>query len=128
MDDNTPRLRAEFPLGGSLKIIASEPTPAQQLVLALTRAPKDGDGKAAARALRRLFSVMETLVGEDVWYEVIEDALITEQIDEGELVTFCQDVLSFDWAAHRKQAEPVTVEEAPAPAFTRAAPRVIDGA
>lgn len=128
MDDNTPRLRAEFPLGESLKIIASEPTPAQQLVLSLTRAPKDGDSAGTARMVRRLFGVMEKLVGSDVWYDVIEEALIQESVNESQLVQFCEDVLSFNWSAHRKQRDQALNVESVEPAVTRSAPRVIDSA
>lgn len=126
MDDST-RLKAEFPLGDKLKIIALEPTPAQHLVLGLTRAPKDGDGDAIMRLVRRLFGVIEALVGKDAWYDVIEDGLINGTISEMELVTFARDVMNFDWASHHKQQDRPAEDVPGEPEPVRAAPRVITG-
>lgn len=126
MDDST-RLKAEFPLGDTLKIIALEPTPSQQLVLGLTRVPKDGDHEGILRLVRRLFGVIEALVGKDAWYDVIEDGLINGTISEMELVTFARDVMNFDWASHHKQQDRPAEDVPGEPEPVRAAPRVITG-
>lgn len=127
MDDMTPRLKAEFPLGDHLKVVVMQPLPAQAFVLSLSRRPADDDAESRVRLVRRLFSVMEALMGSDVWDDVVEHSMINGVIDERDLMRFVTDVVGFDWSAHApKQDAPDALPTVPEPA--RAAPRIVSGA
>lgn len=117
-------LKVEFPVG-DLKIVVSEPTPGQQFALSLSRTSSDTDKN---RLIKRLIRVLEALTGPEQWYGVIEDALISGEMEPDALVNLGVAVLNFDWAAHRKPVaapEPVDIEDvAASPA---AGPRVVSG-
>jgi hypothetical protein len=124
MDDTTSRLRAEFPLGDYATVVVMQPLPSQAFVLSLSRMPADDDKQGQVRLVRRLFSVIEALMGSDAWDNVVEHAMIQGHVNETELMQFVQDVISFDWDAHSSGDEP-PVEPAPDPAPVRAAPRIV---
>ena len=96
MDDNK-RPRAEFPVGDGLSVIVTQPTDAQILVLALSRAPEATDTGGNVRLIRRLFSVMEALMGQDTWDSVIESGMISGKISAEDLLTMIRDVMEFEW-------------------------------
>lgn len=126
--DDTKKLRAEFPLGDYTRVIAREPSEQQALMLALTRVPKGATTEDQKRMVQRLFSLVETLVGTDVWYDVVELAVLTEKVTEAELMQFCTDILTFDWKAHRSDgAAPEPAPVAPDEDRPRPAPRIVSG-
>ena len=125
MDDT--KLRAEFPIG-KRTVIVTEPSEGQMFVLALSRRPADGDAAATEKLVRRLLRVLEALVGDDQWYNIIEDGMISEEISPDELVKLAAEVVRFDWSAHR----PDLPQEDPAVVLgreqdDRPAPRIVTG-
>ena len=107
MDDN--KLKAEFPIG-KCTVIVTEPAPGQMFVLALSRQPAPEDEVGREKLVRRLLRVLEALIGEQQWYDVIEEGMITEQIAPEELVKLAGEVLRFNWSEHRTAEH---IEEAP---------------
>jgi hypothetical protein len=124
MDDNTQRLKVEFPVG-DLKVIVEEPTQGQMFVLSMSRRPQnEGEGKKLAERVTR---VLEALTGEQ-WYSVIEDGLISGELQVLQLMDLLGEILKFPWAEHRKAPEPETrLENEVAETVTRPAPRVVGG-
>lgn len=122
MDDT---LKAEFPIGKAT-VIVSEPAPGQKFVLALSRVPEETDDVAKERLMRRLLRVLEAIIGEQQWYDVVEDGLISLRIQPQDLFALALDVLQFDWAAHHAVK---STEEVSPPAGTEArpAPRIVSG-
>lgn len=106
MDDT--RTQVEFPIGTTGKYVkVNEPTDAQRLVLALSRAPSGDNPKAQVSLVQRLFRVLEKLTGEQ-WLSVIEDGLIDEEFTVQDVVGVIEQVVKFDWAGTHKpqEAEP----------------------
>ncbi len=97
--DDTQRLSAAFPIGNTT-VTVKEPTGAQLLVLSVSRAPKEGS--ETARLVRRMFRIMEGLMGQAQWDDVIEDGVASETLDETDLLQLVQDVIGFPWAEHHK--------------------------
>lgn len=121
MDD---KLKVEFPVG-DLKIVVSEPTEGQQFALALSRTSSDGD---RTRLVQRLLRVLESLVGPEQWYDVIETALIEGAMSPEQLVKLGGDVVSFPWHKHRKPVDVPAPDLEGIPATGNAAgPRVVSG-
>lgn len=99
--DDTSRTRVEFPIGTTnTYVTVKEPTDGQRLVLAISRAPKNGDTEGGTALVRRLFRVLEALTGPQ-WDSVIEDGLINEQFTVMDVVDLIEAVVRFDWAGAR---------------------------
>jgi hypothetical protein len=124
MDDN--KLKAEFPIG-KRSVIVTEPAPGQMFVLALSRKPAPEDATGREKLVRRLLRVLEALIGEQQWYDVIEEGMIMEEITPDELVKLAGDVMQFNWAEHRDQ-EPEQASPDPfVEPVTRPVPRIVSG-
>jgi hypothetical protein len=122
MDDT---MKVEFPLG-KRTVIMSRPSEGQMLAITILRMPKEGDeAKVKHRFLQRIIRFMEVLAGPEQWQE-IEDALLAEEIEPGELLNLFTDVTQFDWTAHATEQTAVPEpEDEPEP--VRRAPRVVSG-
>ena len=125
-------MKVEFPLGNR-SVIMSRPSEGQLLAITILRMPKEGDeAKVKHRFLQRIIRFLEVLAGPEQWQE-IEDGLLAEEIEPGDLLTLFSDVTQFDWAAHATDAlaEAIEREEikqgARVPAPERRAPRVVSG-
>lgn len=77
MDDTerTEQPTAEFTFAGNT-LTVRQPTDSQYLVLALTRQPAQSDREGMARVVRRLSTVLESLVGTQQWDDLIEGPMI----------------------------------------------------
>lgn len=95
MDD---KLKAEFPLGNHM-IVVTEPSPGQLFALALSRNAKDTDADRT-RIVFRVLKILEALTGPEQWYDVIEDAMISEEISAEQLLGLAMAVFQFPWAEH----------------------------
>lgn len=93
MDDKT--LKVSFPVC-STEVIVSEPTDGQRMALALSQNPTDR--QSVVRLVRRVARVMENLMGQEQWDDVIEGGLISGDIEPNDLMGLVGDVLSFDWS------------------------------
>lgn len=117
MDDT--QTRVEFPIGDSGKtVIVTAPTQSQILVLALARAPKDGDNAGALKMAKRMFRLLESLTG-DQYGDVIEEGLMVGEFSVLQVTELIADIARFDWAS---AAQPVPDGE-PDPVSTPAAPK-----
>jgi hypothetical protein len=123
MDDT---MKVEFPLGNR-SVIMSRPSEGQLLAITILRMPKEGDEPAVKhRFLQRIIRFLEVLAGAGQWQE-IEDGLLAEEIEPGDLLTLFSDVTQFDWAGLAKaQARPSRRPEDESEPERRA-PRVVSG-
>lgn len=97
--DDSPRPRAEFPLGTTATVIVSQPTDGQLLVLALSRQPEAHDEKGSLRLVRRLLSVVEALMGTDTWDQTVETGLVSGSLSVADLMELIQSIMQFEWKA-----------------------------
>jgi hypothetical protein len=122
MDDT---MKVEFPLGNR-SVIMSRPSEGQLLAITILRMPKEGDEPAVKhRFLQRIIRFLEVLAGAGQWQE-IEDGLLAEEIEPGDLLTLFSDVTQFDWAGQAATPETHHVAET-IPEPERRAPRVVSG-
>lgn len=128
MDDNT--LKVSFPLGDSTEVTVRQPTDGQALVLSLTRLPSRDDVKAQHRVITRIMRVMESLVGNEQWENVIEEGLLDGSLSVIELLELVESIVTFDWTLGVKEKAPPqeVFHSAPLPeAVPVRGPRVITG-
>lgn len=126
-------MKVEFPLGNR-SVIMSRPSEGQLLAITILRMPKEGDEPAVKhRFLQRIIRFLEVLAGAGQWQE-IEDGLLAEEIEPGDLLTLFSDVTQFDWEAHdpRNDAIQHAIEREEAkqglsPEPERRVPRVVSG-
>lgn len=124
--DDTKKLKAEFPIGKSA-VIVTEPAPGQMFVLALSRKPAPDDQEGREKLVRRLLRVLEALIGEQQWYDVVEEGMITEEISPDDLMKLAGDVMKFNWSEHRTaetMEQAPELEDIPEPARQ---PRIVSG-
>jgi hypothetical protein len=124
MDDN--KLKAEFPIGTST-VVVTEPSPGQMFVLALSRKPQSDDAASVEKVVRRLLRVLEALTGEQQWYEVIEEGMISGEITPEQLTRLAVEVVQFDWAGPRPAAAETVLHDPSIDPVTRPAPRIVSG-
>lgn len=118
-------MKVEFPLGNR-SVIMSRPSEGQLLAITILRMPKEGDEPAVKhRFLQRIIRFLEVLAGAGQWQE-IEDGLLAEEIEPGDLLTLFSDVTQFDWAGQATTPETRHVAET-IPEPERRAPRVVSG-
>lgn len=94
MDDNT--LRAQFTIGETT-VIASQPTAEQMFVLQLTR--QSSSAKEGVRTARRLVRILENLLGQDQWDDVMDAGLIGGTITVEQMMILAKEIFTFDWAS-----------------------------
>lgn len=96
MDDT--RLQVEFPIRDSDDTFTvSRPTDGQMLVLGMSRQPAEGDTEALSNLTRRIFRVVEKVMGPDQW-STLEDRMIEGVYSVSQVLSFVHDVVSFGWA------------------------------
>lgn len=104
MDDN--RRKASFPVL-STRVTAMQPTDGQVMAFLLS-----AKGNLRERELDRVVRIVESLLSPDDW-KIIEDALISGEMNVKEFFAFVSDVFHFKWpTADQKPADPVTEEPA----------------
>lgn len=96
--DDTARPTAEFTFAGNTLTIM-EPTDSQRLVLALSKQPAENDTDGMARLVRRLASVLESLMGAKQWEDGIEEPMIRGEADPKEFTEFALRVITHDFRA-----------------------------
>lgn len=101
MDDNT--LRAQFTVGETT-VIASQPTAEQMFVLQLTR--QSSSAKEGVRTARRLVRILENLLGQDQWDDVMDAGLIGGTITVEQMMILAKEIFTFDWASLEKKDVP----------------------
>lgn len=104
MDDNT--LRAQFTIGETT-VIASQPTAEQMFVLQLTR--QSSSAKEGVRTARRLVRILETLLGQDQWDDVMDAGLIEGTITVEQMMILAKEIFTFDWASLAETKEAIQV-------------------
>ena len=97
----------ETDAGPSLTITATRPTEAQMFVLALSR--ESVEGAERMRLIRRLMRVLELLIGQQQWDNVIETAMLDGRMAPTELAALAMRIFTFDWASLEK------AQDTPAP-------------
>ena len=90
-----------------LTVTAPRPTEAQMFVLALSR--EGGEGTERMRLIRRLMRVLELLIGQQQWDNVIETAMLDGRMAPTELAALAMRIFTFDWASLEK------AQDTPAP-------------
>ena len=121
MDDNTQRLKVEFPVG-DLKVIVEQPLSGQLFALSMSRRPTSE--KEGVKLAQRATRVIEALTGEQ-WYSVIEDGLISGTLEVSDLMQLLEDVVAFPWAKHQAPEPERELENEVPETVTRPAPRVV---
>lgn len=104
MDDNT--LRAQFTVGETI-VTASQPTAEQMFVLQLTR--QSSSAKEGVRTARRLVRILENLLGQDQWDDVMDAGLIGGTITVEQMMILAKEIFTFDWAALTETKEAIQV-------------------
>jgi hypothetical protein len=96
--------------GPPLTVTATRPTEAQMFVLALSR--ESVEGTERMRLIRRLMRVLELLIGQQQWDDVIETAMLEGRMAPTELAALAMRIFTFDWASLEKaQNQPGDSEE-----------------
>jgi hypothetical protein len=95
MDDST-RPSAEFPLSQE-SVTVSRPTDSQMLVLAMSRTPAEGDAESARRLVQKMFRILESCMGSDAYFRVIEDGLIDGTLSHTDVLDLIQRIMQHDW-------------------------------
>lgn len=94
MDDTTRS--TTFTIAGRT-VTASQPTAEQMFVLQLTR--QSQSARESVRTARRLTGILEALLGQSQWDDVIEAGLIDGTVSVEQMMTLATDVFTFDWAS-----------------------------
>lgn len=121
MDDNTT-VKAEFPIGDSGKtVVVSRPTDQQMFLISLSRKPSTP--AESRRLIQRLFGVLEMLMGEEQWYDVVEYGLMRSEFAPDDVFSLARDIMNFEWPTGTDNISPDSAPATP----ERPAPRLVSG-
>jgi hypothetical protein len=110
MDDT--QQYAMFPVGPDLEVKARRPSGGQLLALMPLR--KQLTPAEEREITRRFLLVLSKLVGDDQW-QIIEDALVLEEISVDDLTSFGRQLASFDGWDAPGDSDTAVDEDAAAP-------------